>query len=328
MTGEQGNKYKPYLFKVPYEGVYEVEFIGKDVPISSGNKNSPADPVEVDWTDAGQYENVAAWDISVFDVNDKLVNGRVFASYLALIIGNATGKHYSNLYVLTQDGYQYSMNIQGIQPAGFILYADNVGLIDDGNGQTLNRNGVSSSNKDIVPIGGVVTVHPDLDAKDDILTHRIFFNEPDPNIEFMHGGFPVSPQPIASIINCNFIGNTNQEDKYGNADESMGGVFSVELDRRSTYEIIIDCDNDGKFNNNINNSGYSDRVLTAAGCVGVNYLSWNGLDGNGKPLPIGEYAIQVRTHAGDFHFPMGDVENNPEGIEIKLLNALAYQSTG
>ncbi len=329
MTGEQGDKYKPYLFKVPYEGVYEVEFIGKDEPISSGNQNSPADPVEADWTDAGQYENVAAWDISVFDVNDKLVNGRVFASYLAIIIGNQTGKHFSNLYVLTQDGYLYSMDIKGFEPGGFILYADNVGLIDDGNGQTLNRNGMSNQ-ASLVPInGGVVTVQPDLDAKDDILTHRIFFNEPDPNIEFMHGGFPVSPQPIASIINCNFIGNTNQEDKYGNADESMGGVFSVELDRRSTYEIIIDCNNDGKFDNSIDKEGgYSDRVMTAAGCVGVNYLSWNGLDGNGKPLPIGEYAIQVRTHAGDFHFPMGDVENNPEGIEIKLLNALAYQSTG
>ncbi|MCQ2235838.1 MAG: hypothetical protein MJZ18_02450 [Bacteroidales bacterium] len=340
MTGEKGNKYKPCLFKVPYDGVYEVDFMPyMDPDLTTGTRTSLPIGVEDNWLipaasgdknpELYQRQNIAAWDISVYDVNDKLVNGRVFAAYLALTTEEQTdkGAHYSNLYVLTQDGYQYSMNLKGIEPWGFILYADNVGLIDNGNGQTLNRNGVSTL-KTLEPQGDVVTVLPDIEAKDDILTHRIFFNAPDPNIEFMHGGFPVSPQPIASIISCDFIGNTNQEDKYGTADESMGGVFSVELDRRSTYEIIIDCDKDGKFNNNINSSGFSDRVLTSAGCVGVNYLSWNGLDGNGKQLPKGEYAIQVRSHAGDFHFPMGDVENNPNGIEIKLLNALAYQSTG
>ena len=64
------------------------------------------------------------------------------------------------------------------------------------------------------------------------------------------------------------------------------------------------------------------QVRIVATNPGPQSVTWDGLTNAGVPFPVGgPYPVQIDGHAGEYHFPMLDVENNlVGGPVITLLN--------
>ncbi len=64
------------------------------------------------------------------------------------------------------------------------------------------------------------------------------------------------------------------------------------------------------------------QVRIVASAAGPQSVTWDGLTNAGIPFPVGgPYPVEIDGHAGEYHFPMLDVENNlVGGPVITLLN--------
>jgi len=103
--------------------------------------------------------------------------------------------------------------------------------------------------------------------------------------------------------------------------EEEGGTFSFETDfgasivaLSASYSLIIDTNQDGEFNPD------EDVAIEDALIEGRTEVEWDGRDREGNPIPEGKYQAQVRVRAGEYHFPLLDVENNLNGIIVQLTN--------
>ena len=127
---------------------------------------------------------------------------------------------------------------------------------------------------------------------------------------------PTSLIPIPqapTISNINFIGTA--DDNISNY--STGGEFHYTGNVGGIAEVIVSRDGIDFDATNPNN-----RVLRSEKNSGDQYLTWDGLANNGVPFPSGgPYDYKVSLHAGEYHFPMLDVENSQlGGPTFTLLN--------
>lgn len=120
--------YTPYYFKAPLTGVYTFRFFGGDY--TSGD-NPPPVSVNSNWsgTDSNRNNYIAAWDITVYKNTGVKASGRVFVDRLFLNMGNNSRSLYAKNYVLTDDGFEYMIDFNGIDPWGFLFYANNRGML-------------------------------------------------------------------------------------------------------------------------------------------------------------------------------------------------------
>ncbi|NLB61601.1 MAG: Cna B-type domain-containing protein, partial [Clostridiales bacterium] len=241
---------------------------------------------------------------------------------LSLNIGaNSRGNSilHSVLYVLTNDGYIYQTDFNGIDPYGFVFFANNRGLINAETNSSLLASGVSTTN-DMLSIksnGKDVQFHSPIHP-DTLLdhTHKIFFEMPANDLPSY---IKPTPQIPGTITDFRFTG---YEDNVGYV--GGGGYFYFNADKASSFEIKLD------FTNYVNELGQIENrgmVFLGNTCVqGLNKIYWDGRDANGNILPAGYYGgnndvqMTVVAKAGVYHFPMLDVENNRNGIKIRLMN--------
>jgi len=84
--------------------------------------------------DATQASGVSMWDITVRSVADPTtpISGRVYTDYLAQITGGngAADRVESPLWAVTSDGFQYKIDLRGLDPNGFILFGNTVGFLN------------------------------------------------------------------------------------------------------------------------------------------------------------------------------------------------------
>ncbi|MDO5398400.1 MAG: hypothetical protein Q4G33_10770 [bacterium] len=82
--------------------------------------------------------------------------GRVWTDILFLNSGNYQRSIYSNVNILTKDGFLYNVNLNGIQPYSFIFYANNRGYLYDRWGvysdKTWNDYGVENTSTYLQPL--------------------------------------------------------------------------------------------------------------------------------------------------------------------------------
>lgn len=133
--------YEPMSFKAPVTGTYAFRFLssgyGEDDPkaikvddawrtgkLPDGTDNDLETTNENDAT-------VAAWDITVVGEDNEKKTGRVWTDTLFLNTGAHETPLKSEIYTLTYDGFEYRVNLNGMEPFGFALYSNNRGPLID-----------------------------------------------------------------------------------------------------------------------------------------------------------------------------------------------------
>ena len=306
--------YVPFVYQVDETGIYEVEFHSY-YPTVNANTSTQLNPVATlvdtvfttENSGKNQAAGVAAWDITVKSAGGQAVSGRTFSYYMALNTGNRNNAPLkktpmdSNIFVLTKDGYLYDVDLNGCDPYGFILFANNKGLIDATSNTPLYGVGVSANNN-LNLYGNVQVQKPSKVDTETEITHYIFLNEP---AQDLPASIITSPRPAASITDF------SAEDFI----VGEGSNFHVTVDKATSCEIIIDVNQDGEFN-----PDNGDIRLADALRAGNNTISWDGKDKNGNDVAVGTYDARISTKAGEYHFPMLDVEYNKNGIKVQLIN--------
>lgn len=319
------------------DGIWEFDFISANPDAPPNNNPSPPIRITEEW--AGrvadrQNHTIAAWDVSVRQppgpggAPGAEIPGRVFANYLALNMGGNAGNGnpldvglYSQFYILTYDGYGYQVDMNGIDPFGFIFFANTKGITDLAGRPIYRSLQLTGGNLDqTIPPG--YTIYnprlPDNFATNDI-THKIFFdlNGPDPTMPTRARSASgetwllTAPQPPPQPANLTFVGKEGTPGQAGT--NPLGGYFIFENTGGTSYTLIIDINRDGIFGN------ANDRTLNGPADNGTNRVYWDGLDGAGVRAPAGplSFGARLQVNRGEVHFPFIDVENHPNGHRLQ-----------
>ncbi len=302
--------YTPCTFTATETGIYDVEFhspkTSGDPPVRSVTQQFP--------TGNTQGQAVAAWDITVRDgANTKM--GRVFTNYVAMNMGASGQSLNSEFFIQTKDGFLYKTVMNGVDPFGFIFFGNSRGFIDKTDNSTLYHSAKANNNQLSPFLGNVQVQRPDVADTPTDITHLTFFNTPDPET-LDELGIPRTPAIPATPTNFEFTGGTG-----GSGNQTfvgVGGNFSFDSTSAGSYEIIIDTDEDGVFDPS------QDRVLQNIANLGSNVVSWDGQDADGNNVGPrvnnDPYNARIRLRTGEYHFPMLDAENNPNGFVIEMQN--------
>ncbi|HOU15573.1 MAG TPA: PKD domain-containing protein [Anaerolineae bacterium] len=295
--------YKPCIYTALSTGVYWVAMYGPDG--ANGSADGDAGTIDVPNVGTGQRSGVSMWDITVRNVaNTANIPGRVFVDYLAQITGGngASRRVNSTLYTVTNDGFIYQVDFRGLDPNGFIFYGNRVGFLDPDGKTPLYHDLVTNNNQLTNPVGGVILAPA---------SAKMFFSYP--SADLPANILPTPTQP--SISNISFLGSASANNAYF----SNGGEFTYTGNIGGINQIVISRDGVNFDPTNANN-----RVLYAQSVVGVNTITWDGKDNAGVAFPVGnDYAYKMTFHAGEYHFPMLDVENSMlGGPTITLLNPI------
>lgn len=321
--------YTPCSFTATETGIYKVQF---RAPQTAFVDNNPT-PVDVEAqfpTDINQRFAVAAWDITVRNSSGVAQTGRVFTNYVAMNVGVNPRTLNSRLYIQTKDGYRYLTDMNGLDPFGFVFFANSRGFIDNTNNSTVYHSiGPANNNVQVLFPGNVgVQIPTAINPPPTDVTHLIFFNIPDP-ATLINLGIPTTSSP--PIVPTSFLFTAGAGGTGNKAPVGVGGTFSfiggIPIGTTtSSYQIILDTNRDGIYDAN------TDRVLQNFLVNGPNSVVWDGKDAAGNNLPAlpngEEYNAIITTRAGEYHFPMLDAENNPKGIKITMENPPGPFGTG
>lgn len=297
--------YTPCVYQATETGTYWVAMYGPDGASSAAD--GTAGTIDAPVVDNNQRSGVSMWDITVRSGNaltGTMKPGRVFVDYLAQISGSngAAYQMYSTLYAATADGYVYQVDLNGLDPNGYIFYGNRVGFYDPDGKTPLYHDAVYPDNSLSVDAayGGVLLASA---------TAKIFFNNP------LTSDLPVSilPTPVVpSINNVTFSGTASNNTSY----YSQGGTFTYSGNVGGITEVIIQ----GNTSTDFEPDNPLNRRLLSESIVGSNSLSWDGKDNNGNYFPVRtDYPYKVIFHAGEYHFPLLDSENSVLGGPVLTL---------
>jgi hypothetical protein len=230
------------------------------------------------------------------------ITGRLFADYLAMITAGTSCPMFSTLFALTTDAYIYEVGLRGLDPYGFVLYANDRGFLDSDGATRLLHDvladptlPVQEQNQLNVLVGDVKLAEP---------THHLFFNEPSPEARTALNGIE---DPIVPLINSFvFTGVLEGNDTLPGA----GGTFVLDVNVPGRFDDLV-ISRDGV---NFDPLDPSNRSLDVEDDrVGSQQIPWDGLDNAGTPFPVGSYTATIRLRTGEVHFPLLDVENSQQG---------------
>ena len=307
--------YTPYTVtvKAGQAGVWEVDFVSQSNGVDLGSNPDPIASGS-DWAQPeGIY--ITAFDVSVRDVtNSHFLTGRVFTNVYSGILGTFNVGFNGIFYVLTKDGYQYTLNNNGQAGNGFTFFVNNKGF---------RTAAGAASYLSVDDIDSPDVQDPRAEDTQSDITQKIFFNTPAADLPASAntpgaGTTWLLNTPVAPTINnITYTGIEGTSQRAGT--NPLGLNFSFTASGSGTYTILIDVNNNGAFTDPI------DRKLTGTVNVGTNKVYWNGLDGLNNKVPADpvkpyKVNITITTTAGEVHFPFFDVERNVYGIILTRTN--------
>lgn len=127
--------YNPFSFTAPVTGTYAFRFLSNSYGTNDPGKQEVNDSGSVslessDYFSLQRDSTVAAWDVTVVN-NGVKQEGRVWTDVLFVNTGDHGTPVNSEIYTLTDDGFEYRVNLNGIEPFGFALYSNNRGPLLD-----------------------------------------------------------------------------------------------------------------------------------------------------------------------------------------------------
>jgi uncharacterized repeat protein (TIGR01451 family) len=300
-------------------GIWEIDFVSPSI-------SSTTYPASISATGSWAAQtttqgSVTAWDVTVRDSSGVDQPGRAYTNYLAATMSiNSDNAFKSLVYILTKDGYQYSINTNGLDPFTFLFFSNNKGFKTTATGNPTYRSyDFTGANPGTFPAGVSVQNPGALDTATDF-TNKIFFNPIStalPSSASVSSGgstwlstFP-SPPPTPTGFTFTGIQNTP-----GQAGTGQGGTFQFTSSAPGPFQVILDLNKDGILGNG------NDRVIAGTATGGLTTAIWDGLDGLGVAVPPNAtaYNASVTLFAGEVHFPLLDAESNVGGLIIQRLN--------
>jgi uncharacterized repeat protein (TIGR01451 family) len=309
VTVEMDQSYTPCIITVGAleTGIWEIAFVSPD---EASNLNPPPIAATASWTQSTGVGWVAAWDVTVRSAGVPVI-GRVFTNYLALNMGDNNRSLSSKVYIQTNDGYGYTVDMNELDPFGFIFFANNKGFRGSA-GNPIYRSLELAGG---FPSGYSVQNPSSADTSQDF-THKIFFSSAGPDITMpttanAPGGTTwLYPAVVAPPIpgNLSFEGLEGTPGQAGTS--PLGGYFKFTAPAVAPFELTLKLSE---------NPLYVDRTLVGTSVNGVNSVLWDGRDGNGVPVAadLTKYDFNVELKAGEIHFPFLDAENNPKGLIVE-----------
>jgi CshA-type fibril repeat protein/VCBS repeat-containing protein len=302
------NHYLPCWFQVPSTGIYMVAFYGPDGANSTTNPTVAGDIDLTAGSDTNttQHTTVAAWDLTVRSTTAATTDipGRVFTYTLPGFTGSNGRPLNVSFYVTTLDGYRYRTDTRGVDPFGFVIYANDTGFIGP-DGAPLNHDVLGTAGGQLMTsiAGGAVLGAP---------KYPLSF-EPIATETLTALGIPVTP--TAPVINsATFQGSIAGNNTLLGA----GGTFTVNTNVPGVIRIVISRDG-----SDFDPGNPANRVLLSTETASGNRtVSWDGKDNTGTNWPAGNgFGFRSYLQAGTYHFPLLDAENSTlGGPTFTLLN--------
>ncbi len=312
--------YTPCIYTAATTGTYNVAMYGpaggaSDVDGTAGSIAAPA-------IDATQASGVSMWDITVRSITNPStpINGRVFTDYLAQITGgNGAGNQVqSTLWAVTSDGFEYRIDLRGLDPNGYILYGNTVGFLNPDGVTPLYHDLVADINPLSAIEGGVTLTPP---------TGLLFFSPPAADLPSS-----IVPTPVVPTVNSiTFEGTAGVVNGKPGSVLGTGGNIVFDGNIGGVAHVVI-APNPGGIGGcagaNFDPTLPTNRSLVRVVAAGVQNLPWDGKDNSGAVMPASwtgnggsGYCFGATLHAGEFHFPLLDAENSVlGGPTITLLN--------
>ncbi|NDJ34898.1 MAG: hypothetical protein GYB64_09540, partial [Chloroflexi bacterium] len=315
------------VFEAAETGIYQVEFYSPNLaPTAAVTSDVSINSTPVDDPFPGNAG--AAWDVTVrTDAEDETttIEGRAYANWLSVTMGNWPATNQAILYILTVEGYLYRINMNNLDPFVFVFFSNSKGPRDINTGEALFRSvtGVGQG----VDWNLHLPQNADNPATNDY-THKIFFNPPasdlpvNTDVPFAGGGTtwlvndPVTP-PVPTAFS--FAGA--EDDTPGQGAVGVGGTFTVTLDNPpvgGSLQVQLDINDDGDWDDP------EDKTLFGDFTPGQNTVTvdWDGTDGTGAFVGAGTLSASTfrsRTNIAEVHFPFWDAESSPDGLIIERM---------
>ncbi|MES2418073.1 MAG: DUF11 domain-containing protein [Bacteroidota bacterium] len=325
-TSFHAGGYTPYSVTVgpTEEGIWIIEFVSTGVGSQQTDINILAN---ADWNTANQETIsttgvdgsgfIIAWDASVSD-NTEFKSGRLFTTVFNGSISGLGDGFYGKFYVLTKDGFTYAIDNNGQNGLSFNFFVNNKGVYDASQ-VPLYKSATGSTDANTK-----IWDPRKLDAGTNI-THKMFYVTPDlnlPDTTFIWDAVGSSKvqtwlknergDPNLDSTKIKFFGFEGEEGISG----PKGGYVRFESTVNGKYEITIPF-----------GGSRPDKVLKGNCVMGINNVLWDGTDGNNVRVNTTTTiaGISARLEGAEVHFPLIDVENNPNAVIIELLDN-NYQS--
>ncbi|WP_295129274.1 Ig-like domain-containing protein [uncultured Chitinophaga sp.] len=297
-----------YTVTAAQAGIWEIDFIS---PNQSNAANPPPISASGSWTQPSSAY-VAAWDVTVRGTDGNVVTGRTYADVFTGNLGAANQPFNALFYILTKDGYRYTVNNNGQAGFGFSFFVNN-------KGSRTSTGAPSYKSIDDLALVNLKDPRSTDDATN--ITHKIFYNTPAADLPASaptpSGTTWLVTTPTTPVASAyTFTGAEGTANTAGT--NPAGGYFGFTANVGSNYALDVDVNRNGVYSDAV------DRRLTGTASAGVNSVFWDGLDGTGAKVTTtsGTASVNVRVilFGGEVHFPFIDVENNVNGIIITRTN--------
>lgn len=313
-------------------GIWVIDFYSKNATSGTSTQTGINVLANNDWRtaqdDAGTGTLfIAAWNVAVWGdpdgsgpLTNRFLKGRLFTNVFCGSISGANNNGFdSDMYILTRDGFTYRVDNNGQNGLSFNFLVNNKGLMNT-NAQTSTYLSTTYP----APAGSEMWDPRKLDVFDQDnaifnITHKIFFNKPDSNLPLTASMWDATSSQMVTqwlrpqrkdpqMSSLFFIGAEGTNNQSG----SKGGYVVFDSNVNGVYEIIIPFP-----------APYANRILKGLCSVGSNKVYWDGMDANGVKVTSGTSVSSITTQisGAEVHFPLIDVENNPNGLKIELLDA-------
>jgi gliding motility-associated-like protein len=228
------------------------------------------------------------FDITVADVNNNPVPGRIWSKAWMFTVSEKGGSPYQNpffgkAYILSDDGIVTSVDFNGMRPFVFTMSANATGVSNTGNA-VLDRKSVRGK-----------STYPQ---------YKVFLNDPD-SIVFPSGEIGDFATPATVTGN------------------SPPYCINVNTTKAGAVQVLIELN--GVEGYQVNSR---DILLAQNVSAGTSCIQWDGKDGLGQLVDKcdGEVSFYVTYAGGLTHMPIYDVETNSNGFIIELVRPTASSS--